>query len=130
MADRQDAPNVAIVTEDVAARAWPGEDPLGKRLKFGELDSDAPWRTVVGIARSTRYRDLRVPRSTLYLPAEQFLVTAQTLVLRTSLPIGDASRLIRERVRAIDPDVQVMPLAPFGELLADTARRSDGSALS
>ncbi len=52
------APEVAVVSEDVAARTWPGEDPIGKRIKFGRLDSAEPWRTVVGVARPTRYREL------------------------------------------------------------------------
>ena len=38
--DRDDAPAVAIVSADVAARLWPGQDPLGKRLKMGDLDSE------------------------------------------------------------------------------------------
>ena len=50
--------NVAIVSEDVAARTWPGEDPVGKRLKMGGPDSADPWRTVVGVAEPTRYREL------------------------------------------------------------------------
>jgi len=47
-ADRWDSPRVAIVSEDVARTTWPGEDPIGKRLKFGGVDSEEPWRTVVG----------------------------------------------------------------------------------
>ena len=116
-ADRQGAPEVAIVSEDVAARTWPGEDPIGKRLKFGEVDSRDPWRTVVGVARPTRYRELARARPTLYLPAEQFIVAAHTLVVRTSLPTTRVAALARDRVRAVDPGVLVIRVAPFGELL-------------
>ena len=56
--DREDAPAVAIVSVDVASRLWPGQDPIGKRLKMGDLDSKDTWRTVVGVASRTRYRDL------------------------------------------------------------------------
>jgi putative ABC transport system permease protein len=38
-----------IVNETLARRAWPGQDPLNKRLKWGALDSEAPWLTVVGV---------------------------------------------------------------------------------
>jgi putative ABC transport system permease protein len=85
-ADRQGAPDVGVVSEDVAARTWPGENPIGKRLKIGGLDSTDPWRTVVGVAKPTRYRELVEPRATLYLPAEQFIAAAQMLVLRTASP--------------------------------------------
>ena len=116
-ADRQGAPEVAIVSEDVAARTWPGDDPIGKRIKFGSVASPDGWRTVVGVAKLTRYRDLTDPRPTLYLPAEQFIVGAQMLVLRTNSPLTVVAGLTRERVSTVDPDVQVMRVAPFAELL-------------
>jgi putative ABC transport system permease protein len=68
-ADREGALNVAIISEDVAARTWPGDDPIGKRLKMGGPDSEDPWWTVVGVAEPTGYRELKKARSTLYLPA-------------------------------------------------------------
>ncbi len=83
-ADRQGAGNVAIVSEDVAARTWPGGDPIGKRLKMGGPGSEDPWRTVVGVAELTRYRELAKARATLYLPAKQFLNTARMLVVRST----------------------------------------------
>jgi len=65
--DRAGAPEVAIVSEDVAARAWPGLDPIGRRLKLGDADLEEPCRTVVGVVKTTRYRELVEPRPTLYL---------------------------------------------------------------
>jgi putative ABC transport system permease protein len=41
---------VAIVSQHIAATSWPGEDPVGKRLKWGPADSPAPWQTVIGVA--------------------------------------------------------------------------------
>jgi len=116
-ADRPGAPEVAVVSEDVAARTWPGEDPIGRRVKFGRLDSSEEWRTVVGVVRPTRYRELAAPRATLYVPAEQFIAAAEMLVLRTSSPPARVAGLVRERVRALDPDVQVTQVASFGALL-------------
>jgi putative ABC transport system permease protein len=116
-ADRPGTPEVAVVSEDLAAATWPGEDPIGKRLKLGHLDSSDPWRTVVGVARPTRYRELARARATLYVPAEQFIAAAEMLVLRTASPLALAARLARDGVRAVDPDVQVMRVSPFRELL-------------
>ncbi len=118
--DRRGAPLVAIVSEDVAAHTWPGEDPIGKRLKLGRSASTEDWRawrTVVGVARSTRYRELAARRATLYLPAEQFMVAAEMLVVRTSSPLALVAGEVRARVRAIDPGVQVTRVSPFRELL-------------
>jgi predicted permease len=41
---------VAIVSRRVAETSWPGEDPVGKRLKWGPVNSPAPWHTVIGMA--------------------------------------------------------------------------------
>ena len=116
-ADRRDAPDVAVVSEDVAAHTWPGDDPIGKRIKLGRLDAGEPWRTVVGMARPTRYRELVRPRPTLYLPAEQFVAEADMLVLRTASPLALVAGLVREDVLGVDPDVQVRHVAPFTALL-------------
>jgi putative ABC transport system permease protein len=121
--DRGDSPRVAIVSEDVAARTWPGEDPIGKRLKLGAPDSNEEWRTVVGVVRPTRYRELAAPPPTLYLPAEQFIVAAPFLVLRTSSPLALVAAAAREGVRAADPAVQVSSVAPFAQRLAGRLAR-------
>jgi putative ABC transport system permease protein len=121
--DRRDASPVAIVSEDVASRVWPGEDPIGRRLKMGGPTSRDAWRTVVGVARPTRYRELARPRPTLYLPARQFETPGYTLVLRTIAPLASIAALARADVRAIDPDVQVMSVAPFVDLLAEPLAR-------
>jgi putative ABC transport system permease protein len=115
--DREGMPLVAIVSEDVANRTWPGEDPIGKRLKMGDFESKDLWRTVVGVAVPTRYRELRDRRATLYVPAEQLMVTAETLVLRTASSPAAIAPLVAERLHAIDPGVRVLRVATFDELL-------------
>jgi predicted permease len=116
--DREGALAVAIVSEDVADQTWPGEDPIGKRLKMGGLPDDRPlWYTVVGVAAPTRYRDLRTPRPTLYLPAAQFQMTAEMLVLRTTASLDLVASVARDRIQAVDPDVHVMRVAHFTEML-------------
>jgi predicted permease len=121
--DRAGAPEVAIVSENVAARVWPGQDPIGKRLKLGGIDSKDPWRMVVGVVRPTRYRELAVERATLYLPAPQFIVSAEALVVRTALPLAALADLARERVRAVDPNVRVMSVVPFRQMLEASLAR-------
>jgi putative ABC transport system permease protein len=116
-ADREGAPDVVIVSEDVAALTWPGEEPIGKRLKLGGAISEEPWRTVVGVARTTRYRELREPRATLYLPAAQFMFGADAIVLRSTAPAGVVAGAARDRIRAVDPAAQVMRVTPFADLL-------------
>lgn len=116
-ADREGAPAVAIVSQDVADLTWPGQDPIGKRLKMGGPDSRGEWRTVVGVATPTRYRELAKPRATLYLPARQFQMTAQLLALRTTASLELIASLARDGVAKVDPDVQVMRVQPFTAML-------------
>ena len=116
-ADREGAQLAAIISEDVAERMWPGQDPIGKRLVFGSIEPDEPWLIVVGVARSLRYRELDSPRPTIYLPAAQFLVTAQMLVLHVTAPLTQVTASARARLAAIDGDVRVVQATPFAALL-------------
>ncbi len=50
--------NVAVVTENMVKRFWPGQDPIGKRIKIGGADSARPWLTIVGVAAEMKYRAL------------------------------------------------------------------------
>lgn len=122
-ADRTGTLPVAIVSADVAAVTWPDEDPIGKRLKMGDIDARDSWYVVVGVAASTRYRELAALRPTLYLPAAQFQMTARLLAVRTTAPVAQVASLARERVTAIDPTVQVMRVASFDEILGQHVAR-------
>ena len=115
--DREGTVHVAIVSEDVAARAWPGEDPIGKRLKMGGVDSKDEWRSVVGVAAATRYRELSEARPTLYLPSAQFVGRAEKIVLRSTESIDRVAAIARQAVAAVDPDVRIVRIAPFQEFL-------------
>jgi putative ABC transport system permease protein len=123
VADREGAMDVAIVSEDVARRIWPGENPIGRRLKMGGLGSQNPWYTVVGVAGPTRYREVVTPRPTLYLPAAQFQMTATMVVLRTAASLELITSVARDRTRAVDQDVQVIRVAPFAEMLGSPLAR-------
>ena len=116
-ADTDNAPPVAIVSADVAARTWPGLDPIGRRLKMGPSTSPGRWWTVVGVTAPSRYRDLHSERSTLYVPARQMVGAAQQLAVRTSMPMAVLMELVRTRARSLDPTVTVQPLRAFTELL-------------
>lgn len=127
--DTRDTAAVAIVSEDVAARTWPGADPIGKRVKMGAAGSETPWMTVVGVAAATRYRELGQPRPTLYVPAEQLVVGADTFVLRTAAPPAALRALVSRELRALDRGVEVVRVAPFPELLAAPLARPRFNAM-
>jgi putative ABC transport system permease protein len=116
--DASQRPEVAVISENAARRVWPGQDPIGKRLKMGGVDSTAPWFTVVGVAKTTRYRELAEPRATLYVAAAQFVDGAASLAIRTTASVEAIAGAVRERVRNADPDVIVTRVDPFSTYLA------------
>jgi len=128
-ADRQGTRDVAIVSEEVASRLWSGQDPIGKRLKMGSVEGSGRWLEVVGIAATTRYRTVTTPRPTLYLPAAQFQMTATMLIVRSTASLELLMSVARERVRAIDPNVMVLSVAPFADYLERPLGRPRFNAL-
>jgi predicted permease len=115
--DRSGAPRVAVVDDGMASRTWPGQNPIGKRLKYGDPHSRHEWLTVVGVAATTRYRELATPRPTLYVPAEQMMITAGRLAIRTSASPGLVAGAVRDAVRTVAPDVRVLRVSPYAEHL-------------
>jgi predicted permease len=54
--DTADAPHVALISESVAREKWPGQDPLGRTIEFGNMDGDLRLLTVVGVVGDVRKR--------------------------------------------------------------------------
>ena len=73
--DRAGAPLVAVVSDNLAARVWPAQNPIGKRLvdSFGRGKDGRPsqFRTVVGVVDAAHYRELERPRFDFYVPLAQ-----------------------------------------------------------
>src|SRR5207253_1420580 len=70
--DTEKAPQVAIVSSTLAKQYWPGENPVGKRLRFEDRPAE-PWFSVVGLVGDVRQLGLSErPPALLYLPYEQF----------------------------------------------------------
>jgi putative ABC transport system permease protein len=118
-ADRGGSAAVAIVSEDAARELWPDQNPLGKRLRFG--DATGGWRTVIGVAPEIRYRAIRQSAPTVYLPARQFLAVfplVTTVAVRTHGSPGSALALIRQAVQQTDRNVTVLKASTMSGLVA------------
>lgn len=108
-ADRDGAVPVVVVDETFAEIAWPGDDPLGKRLKLNGYDSDEPYLEVVGVAGHVKnYGVDRDSRRQLYIPFAQNRMCFFTVALRTSGEPGTLAGPLRQAVAEVDPD---QPLA-------------------
>jgi putative ABC transport system permease protein len=78
--DREDAPRVAVITENVARRLWPNASAVGKRLRSGEDHTPDSLITVVGVARDFHYREHRESTPTVFRPYRQVLAQGYLVV--------------------------------------------------
>ena len=105
-ADHADAPRVVVINETLARMGWPGEDPIGRRIRPGDDTSQAPWMTVVGIIRDAHRADVTRPiRPELYFCALQNTPRTQVLMVRTA---GDPDAIVpavRRELQNIDPQL-------------------------
>ena len=119
--DRAGKPPVVVISEELARQAWPGEDPLGKRIKRVRPNQDFPWMTVIGVVKDVK-EDLfnyRINRPVWYVPYAQvennFPVN---LVVRTSSDPASVTAAVREAIHAVDPDQPVSNVMTMNENLA------------
>src|ERR1044071_3878294 len=105
--DGPDAPPAAVVSQSLAQKYFPGEDPIGRHIQFGNMDGDKRLLEIVGVVGDVRERGLDAsPSRTIYANAFQRpQSSALALVVRAQ---GDASQLVpamREAVKSLDPEV-------------------------
>src|SRR5262249_50204187 len=108
-----------VVSERVVKRFWPGEDPVGKRLKFGQLASSSPWLVVVGVVGEVKYRGLPENPTAdrdIYQPfADRNSQIA--LAVRTSVPPASLVSPIRALIRGIDSSIPVYRTSTMDDLI-------------
>jgi predicted permease len=107
--DRAGSPAAAIVNETLARQFWPGENPIGKRLRSRD-DNETPrqWLEVVGVARDSKYVTVGEDRKPfLYRPLGQAYVSGGTLIVKGSARDANIVASVREAVHALDPDLPI-----------------------
>jgi predicted permease len=122
-ADRVDAPFVAIVSEEMAKRYWPGEDAIGKRFRVGGNDQLA-LATIVGIVKDIRSRGFTdTPEPTMYFPLAQtakttfFMPRAMALIVRTSGDPFTVTAAVKNAVHALDPAAPVSEIRSMEQVI-------------
>ena len=121
--DRGDATTVVIINEMMARKYWPGEDPVGKRLKFGKANSNAPWLTVVGVVKDVRYREWDAVRPDIYVPYLQNSEYRTDFVIRTKANPLSLTESFRREVYALDKDQAVAAVTTMDELVSSALAR-------
>ena len=117
-ADRAGAPRVVLINQSLAARYFPGEDPIGRRITFDKVpDSTSIWRTIVGVVQDERQEALsRDPRNEFIAPVAQDGGRGLYLLLRTD---GDPAALgpaARDLIAELDPDLAILSMTTMDEI--------------
>jgi len=127
-----DSARVAMVNQRLAALIAPNRDVVGRQVR---LDASAPapatdWLTIVGVIPDIRQGSTGDDGidPAIYLPVAAAPIPALSIIMRTPRPPGIVAALVRERMRAIDPDVPIYPTTSLETLLE--ANRGEGRMLS
>ncbi len=125
MADRDTLAPVVVVNELLVRQAFPNEDPIGKRVKIGDITSNEPWATIVGVVSD--YRHYRLPQPmgpAIYYPYSTWANLSQTLTIRTTN--ADPYTLvpeIRAALRERDPQIALYDVKTMDDAVSQSLWR-------
>ena len=116
--DSPSNPNVAIISETLAQRYFPDQDPIGKRMRFGFPPNSNVVREVVGVVGDVRNVALsRKPGPIMYVPFAQAPLYGGEVVVRSSLSASSVAAAIRQAVHSIDKALPVTDVESFPDML-------------
>jgi putative ABC transport system permease protein len=126
-ADSESTAGVAIVSEAMAQRYWPDQDPIGERVWFDGVEPREHWLTIIGVAADVRQSGLTQPSPPLaYVCYSQLQIpgylSSATVVVRST---GDANAIapaLRELIRQVHPEAAVT-FRTFDDVLAEATAR-------
>jgi len=119
--DDASSPLVAIVSESVARKLWPGRDAIGQRIRVPGATADGivggdGWRTVVGVAHDTHLRLLREVSPMVFLPSVQGYWQG-SIAIRSTVPLRALLPALRVAGSETDPDLALWSPRTMDEIL-------------
>ena len=113
--DGPQSPYVAVISETMAAKFWPHEDPIGKRFKFGAPDAKNPWIAIIGVAGDVKQMGIEVPsKAEMYLSCAQapntgwgFGYAPADLAVRVAGDPMNLASAVRREIQAIDREAPI-----------------------
>jgi putative ABC transport system permease protein len=117
--DDLEAPRVVLIDQTLARRYWPNSDPIGRHLKFGGRNSNAPWATIVGVVGDIKTDGFDQPdQPHIYQSFLQSPAYAMAIYWRSEANPQGLTQSVRRQVQAVDPDLPVFGEQPMEELVA------------
>ena len=119
--DSANAPPVVIVSESLARKQFPGEDPIGKRIQRGGPSPTAPWSTIVGVVGDVKYTGLdAADDSTFYLHYPQTWARNAYLVVRSTSDSQPLVNAVRREVWSLNKDLTLTKIKTADQLLYES----------
>jgi putative ABC transport system permease protein len=117
--DEADSKNRVIINDTMAAKYWPGEDAIGKRVKISWNDDRED--EVIGVVGDVRHSDLETdPLPTTYWPYPRFPYGAMTLAIRTRVEPTSVAGAVVGFIRRQDPELAVADIKTMEEVMSDS----------
>jgi predicted permease len=120
--DRAGAPRVMLMNREAARRFFPGQDPVGRRIRLalGDDTTTVSWE-VVGVVGDVRQFGVgEDPEPAMFFPQAQAPEGSMGVVLRTAVAPLSVAGAVRREVKALDPDLPVNDLQPLEQLTAES----------
>ena len=115
IADREPEPTI-VINETMAKRHWPTEDPIGRRIRFG----DSPWFTIVGVVGDVQMRGPREKHQVeTYIGYWHNPEPGVNLVLKTATDAAALAEPLRRAVKEVDPGIAVAGVATMDATVAE-----------
>jgi putative ABC transport system permease protein len=119
--DSPSNPNVAIISETLARRYFPNQDPLGRQMRFGFPPNSNVPREIVGVVSDVRDVALsQKPGPMMYVPFAQAPLYGGEVVVRSSLSASSVAASIRQAVHSIDKDLPVTDVVSYPDALGQS----------
>jgi putative ABC transport system permease protein len=133
-ADRADSPLVVVVNRTLAEHYWPGQDPIGKRIHIGVVDTPTPWMTVVGEIGDVKQGTAEdATEAQFYQPMGQFKQTlgqfaspemlngaSNVILVRGAMEPEQMVDSVRAVVRSLDPQLPLTQVESFDRIVSES----------
>jgi putative ABC transport system permease protein len=117
--DTEETERAGVISQRLAERAWPGQDPIGKRLKVGGVNSQGRWTTVVGVVGDVKHEEIAGEGGLdLYVSYQQFSDANMYLLLRTKVAPMALAEAATRAVWAVDPEQSTFDIMTMDDRIA------------
>jgi putative ABC transport system permease protein len=126
--ESQQGSPVLVINQSMATRFWPGQDPIGKRIRNGPNQA---WGTVVGLVADSKENRLDMETSAgMYLPYSNAPIQAMIVVVRLASEPNSIVQAIRQEIRRLDSDIAIAGIQPLEVVISNSmGQRSFTAAL-